>query len=123
MLSYAKVQGKPYVLQSLTGLRVQEFETRLTSFEGAWQDYIEREYIQKPRVRGYGGGRQEQLYAIEDKLLFILVYLRLYPTQAVQGFLFGIGQPQAHEWVHKLTRVLNQALGDEKQLPEREPQG
>ncbi|WP_225913759.1 helix-turn-helix domain-containing protein [Leptolyngbya ohadii] len=35
-----------------------------------------------------------------DKLLFILVYFRLYPTQEVQGFLFGIGQPQAHEWVH-----------------------
>ncbi|MDX2215564.1 MAG: hypothetical protein SFY66_20030, partial [Oculatellaceae cyanobacterium bins.114] len=35
--------------------------------------------------------------------------------------LFGIGQPQAHEWVHKLGRVLNQALGYEKQLPEREP--
>lgn len=57
----------------------------------------------------------------QDKLLFILVYFRLYPTQEVQGFLFGIGQPQAHDWVHKLTRVLNQALGYQKQLPEREP--
>ena len=28
---------------------------------------------------------------------------------------------QAHEWVHRLTRVLNQALGDDQQLPEREP--
>ncbi|MBD2077076.1 transposase family protein [Phormidium sp. FACHB-592] len=26
-----------------------------------------------------------------DKLLFILMYFRLYPTQEVQGFLFGIG--------------------------------
>ncbi|MEP0924369.1 transposase family protein [Leptolyngbya sp. ST-U4] len=56
-----------------------------------------------------------------DKLLFILVYFRLYPTQEVQGFLFGIGQPQAHEWVHKLTPILNTALGYEKQLPERSP--
>ena len=32
-----------------------------------------------------------------------------------------IGQPQAHEWVHKLSQVLNQTLGYEKQLPEREP--
>ncbi len=47
--------------------------------------------------------------------------MRLYPTQEVQGFLFGLGQPQAHEWVHKLTQVLNQALGYNKQLPEREP--
>lgn len=33
----------------------------------------------------------------------------------------GSGQPQAHEWVHQLSQVLKQALGEEKQLPEREP--
>jgi len=56
-----------------------------------------------------------------DKLLFILMYFRLYLTQDVQGFLLGIGQPQAHEGVHKLNGFLTQALGYEKQLPEREP--
>lgn len=121
MLSYAKVEGKPYVLQSLTGLKPAEFEKLLVSFELAWQEYIEREYVQKPRVRRYGGGRQAALSSSVDKLLFILVYFRLYPTQAVQGFLFGIGQSQACEWIHKLSRILNQALGYEKQLPEREP--
>jgi DDE superfamily endonuclease/Helix-turn-helix of DDE superfamily endonuclease len=49
------------------------------------------------------------------------VYFRLYPTQQVQGYLFGIGQAQANEWVHRLTKMLNQALGYEQQLPEREP--
>lgn len=121
MLSYTKVQGKPQVLKNLTGLTVTEFETLLKSFEQAWGDYIEREYIQKPRARRYGGGRPAHLYRIEDKLLFILVYFWLYPTQAVQGFLFDIGQPQANEWVHRLSGVLNSALGYEKQLPEREP--
>ena len=121
MLSYAKVQGKPQVLRSLTGLTEPEFETLLKSFEQAWDAYIEHEYIQKPRARRYGGGRHAQVYRIEDKLLFILVYFWLYPTQAVQGFLFDLGQPQANEWVHRLSGVLNRALGYEKQLPEREP--
>lgn len=49
------------------------------------------------------------------------MYFRLYPTQEVQGYLFGIGQAQANEWVHRLTRVLNQALGEDQHLPEREP--
>lgn len=49
------------------------------------------------------------------------MYFQLYPTQAVQGFLFGISQAQANEWVHRLTGVLNQALGYEQQLPERDP--
>ncbi len=121
MLNYRKVQGKSYVLQSLTGLNQSEFETLLNSFEVAWQEYQEREYIQKPRARRYGGGRQAELSSSADKLLFILVYFRLYPTQVVQGFLFGLGQSQACEWIHKLSRVLNEALGYEKQLPERQP--
>lgn len=121
MLSYPKVQNKPRVLQSLTGLSVSEFEQLWVSFERAWQDYLEQHHIQAPRARRYGGGRKAQLQDSRDKLLFILVYFRLYPTQEVQGFLFGIGQPQAHEWVHKLTLILNQALGYEQQLPDRSP--
>jgi len=121
MLNYAQVQNKPRVLQSLTGLSVDEFEQLFVSFERAWQKYLEQHHIQAPRARRYGGGRKPQLQDNRDKLLFILVYFRLYPTQEVQGFLFGIGQPQAHEWVHKLTLILNTALGYEKQLPERSP--
>jgi hypothetical protein len=122
MLSYAIVQNKPRVLQSLTGLTVAEFEQLLVSFEQAWQGYVEQHHLNNPeRRRRYGGGRSPKLKQTCDKLLFILMYFRLYPTQEVQGFLFGMGQPQAHEWVHKLSGVLNQALGYEKQLPEREP--
>lgn len=122
MLSYRAIQNKPRVFQSLTGLKIREFEQLLKPFEQAWIAYVQQHHIQgKTRQRQYGAGRKSQLDLIEDKLLFILVYFRLYPTQAVQGFLFGIGQPQAHEWVHKLSGVLNTALGYEKQLPEREP--
>jgi hypothetical protein len=121
MLSYSKVAGKSYVLQSLTGLNQPEFEKLLKSFDLAWQEYIEQEYIQRPRARRYGGGRPAELSTSADKLLFILVYFRLYPTQVVQGFLFGIGQTQACEWIHKLSPILNQALGYEQQLPERQP--
>ncbi len=122
MLNYRAITNKPRVFQSLTGLKIEEFEQLLPAFEQAWIAYVEQHYIQgKLRQRRYGAGRKSQLERIEDKLLFILVYFRLYPTQAVQGFLFGVGQPQAHEWVHKLSGVLNTALGYEKQLPEREP--
>lgn len=121
MLSYSKVQGKSHVLQSLTGLKPPEFERLLSSFDRVWQAYIEREYVHKPRARRYGGGRPAELASSADKLLFILMYFRLYPTQAVQGFLFGIGQSQACAWVHKLHPLLNEALGREQQLPERQP--
>jgi hypothetical protein len=49
------------------------------------------------------------------------MYFRLYPIQEVQGFLFGLSQAQANQWIHRLTGVLHQTLGYEQQLPEREP--
>ncbi len=108
-------------MQSLTGLKPDEFETLLESFAKAWETFVSETFQREGRKRAYGAGRKPQLKQLEDKLLFILVYFRLYPTQAVQGFLFGMGQAQANEWVHRLTGVLNQALGYEQQLPEREP--
>ena len=51
----------------------------------------------------------------EDRLLFLLVYLKTYPLQVVQGRLVGMGQSQAHQWMHVLVVVLRatlRALGD-----------
>ncbi len=112
---------RPRILQSLTGLTVVEFDNLLVSFEKSWNTFVENEFKGRERKRRYGGGRKSQLESLEDKLLFILVYFRLYPTQEVQGYLFGLSQGQANQWVHRLTRLLNQALGYERQLPEREP--
>ncbi|MGV0027419.1 transposase [Phormidesmis priestleyi] len=120
-MSYQELKNKPKTLQSLTGLNPQEFQTLLDKFAQAWTAYVEETFQRATRQRAYGAGRKAELEQLEDKLLFILVYFRLYPTQEIQGFLFGIGQAQAHEWVHRLTRVLNQALGYDQQLPEREP--
>jgi DDE superfamily endonuclease/Helix-turn-helix of DDE superfamily endonuclease len=120
-LSYGELQGKPRLLQSLTGLKREEVEMLLESFAQAWEDFVTETLQREGRKRAYGAGRKPHLKQLDDKLLFILVYFRLYPIQAVQGFLFGMGQAQAHEWVHRLTGVLNRALGYEQQLPEREP--
>lgn len=120
-MSYSELKNKPRTLQSLTGLKPEEFEDLLDAFGQAWEAYVEETYKRITRQRVYGAGRKAELECLEDKLLFILVYFRLYPTQVVQGYLFGIGQAQANEWIHRLTHVLNQALGKEQHLPEREP--
>jgi hypothetical protein len=120
-LNYEELQSKPRILQSLTGLNVDEFELLLESFGTAWDRFVAETFMGRNRKRAYGAGRKPKLQELADKQLFILVYFRLYPTQEVQGFLFGMGQAQANEWVHRLTGVVNQALGYEKQLPEREP--
>lgn len=120
-VTYAELRSKPRTLCSLTGLRVSEFEVLLPSFGDAWDDFVRETFEREGRKRALGAGRKAHLKTLEDKLLFILMYFRLYPTQEVQGFLFGMSQAQANQWIHRLTGVLNQALGYEQQLPEREP--
>jgi hypothetical protein len=57
----------------------------------------------------------------EQKLLFLLVYLKTYPLQAVMAELFGLSQPGVNYWLQRLLPVLRAALDDLGVLPEREP--
>lgn len=121
MLNYAKIKDKPRLLRSFTGLTPQAFARLLAAFRRAYAQALDEQDAQRPtpRRRRHGGGRKATLAAMEDKLVFILFYFKFYPTQEVMGFLFGFGQPQANEWIHRLTPVLNAALGYEQQLPAR----
>ena len=119
-MQYTVLRNKPRTLRSLTGLNPQEFAALLVSFSAAWAGFVEAAFEQRPdRQRAYGAVRVAHLNTIEDKLLFILFYYRQYPTQEVQAFFFGMSQSQANEWIHRLSALLNQALGYEQQLPER----
>jgi len=46
----------------------------------------------------------------EDRLLFILTYVKTYSLQVVQGRLFGMGQSKANQWIHVLLPALLAAL-------------
>ena len=120
-MQYATLKNKPRTLRSLTGFNPSEFEALLPSFGVAWERFVSETFKREGRKRSYGAGRKAHLKGLDDKLLFILVYFRIYPTQAVHGYLFGMSQGQANEWIHRLSGVLNEALGEEQQLPERRP--
>lgn len=109
-MKYEEARTKPRVFQQLTGLKIEEFD----KLKGAFQKASEEE---EPRESP--AGRKAVLRTYEDKLFFILFYLRHYPTQEVLGFLFGISQGQANQWIHRLTPLVQKALGDEKELPGR----
>ena len=46
----------------------------------------------------------------EDRLFFILTYLKTYALQVVQGRLFGMVQSKAHRWIYVLLPALLAAL-------------
>ena len=116
ILKYEDVKEKASTLRAMTSLDRDEFEDLCVAFGEAWE--------QHQRAAGYvaeKGGRPAQLGAIEDKLLFILFYLKTYPLQEVQGYLFGLSQGQANVWIHRLSGVLNETLAAQGHRPARLP--
>lgn len=122
MVKFEELKKSPHLFKNFTGLSLEGFYELLAAFRRAYEEDLERRDAERerPRERKRGGGRKGRLLTIEDKLVFILFYFRIYPIQVLQGYLFGMGQPQANEWVHRLTPILNQALGYEMQLPARQ---
>ena len=61
------------------------------------------------------------MHCPEEKLLFLLVYLKTYPLQVLMGELFGLSQPGVNYWIHRLLPVMRDALDTLGVLPERNP--
>ena len=58
------------------------------------------------RSRRPGGGRKGQLLSAENKLFFILFYLKNSPTFDVLGFIFDLNPSNAEENINKFLPVL-----------------
>jgi hypothetical protein len=122
VLSYQRLKDHPRALRTFTGLDQAEFEKLLRHFEMAYHaNRYEHPVKKQSRKRRYGGGRQPRLASMEDKLLFILFYFKVYPLQEVMAFLFDTSQGRVNEWMHHLSTVLKMALGKAQALPERDP--
>src|SRR5882724_11083666 len=118
--SYNQVKEHPKLFLAMTGLTHAEFEQLLPHFQGALDQYVQENYIDRDkRQRQYGGGKPEStLITIEDKLLFILYYVKVYPLQEILAFEFDMVQSTANDWIHILSRVLQKALDHGGYLPE-----
>jgi len=122
-MNLEKLWANPRLLRAATSLDASEFEQRVFRFEREWLKAQRRSLTQRgtERVRALGAGQKGRLEGIRAKLLFILMYFKLYPLQEVMGLWFGFNQSEANRWIHRLTPVLAQALGRTLALPARRP--
>ena len=116
-MRYAEVSRKELKFLDLTSLTVEEFQQILPVFEKEFRERMKHFCLDgKPRVgRGYRTYSNCPLPTPEDRLLFILVYLKNNPLQVMQGELFGMPQNKANQWIHTLLPVLlttMRSLGD-----------
>jgi hypothetical protein len=111
-LRYAEVSQKGLKFLDLTSLTVEEFGELVPSFEEAFQERMHEWRLDGKRRsgRGYTTYANCPLPTPEDRLLFILVYLKTNVLQVVQGELFDLPQNKANQWIHTLLPVLQTTL-------------
>jgi len=112
MTNYARLSQKAKQFLALTGQTGEEFDVLLPMFRNAFLIHMQTYTLEgkKRQKRSYVTYRNCPLARIEDKLLFILMYLRKAPTQDIFGEVFGMPQPVANKWIHVLHPCLRTAL-------------
>jgi DDE superfamily endonuclease/Helix-turn-helix of DDE superfamily endonuclease len=117
MLNLDLILKSDRLIRATTGLNRKAFEPLLPSFAEAYQQSQIKPDVS--RKRAPGGGRKATLRTDQDKLFYILLYCKCYPTFDLLSVLFGFDRSCAWDWVHGLLPILEQALGHKQALPER----
>ena len=111
-VQFTDVQDRPLEFLDFTSLTLDEFRQLVPPFEAAFQAHMAAWRLDgKPRTaRRFSVYQNCPLPTPEDRLLFVLAYVKTYSLQVVQGRLFGMGQSKANQWIHALLPVLLTAL-------------
>jgi len=111
-------------MRALTGLSIDQFGQMLPTFsqvyqEIQWQEY-EKGLESGKRRRKPGGGAKGKLPEMEDKLLFVLYYYKIYPTFDAFGAQFEMDRSKANTNLHKLSPILHETLVRLEMMPHRQ---
>src|SRR6266436_1979050 len=118
---FADLQSRPMEFLDFTSVTLDEFQQLVPPFEAAFHARMTAWRMDgKPRTaRRFTVYQNCPLPTPADRLLFILVYLKTYALQVVQGRLFEMGQIKANQWIHVLLPALQAALRSLGDTPAR----
>jgi hypothetical protein len=111
-LQFTEVRSRPMEFLDFTSVTLDEFQQLVPPFEAAFQARMAAWRMDgKPRTaRRFTVYKNCPLPTPEDRLFFLLTYLKTYALQVVQGRLFGMVQGKANQWIHVLLPALLAAL-------------
>jgi Helix-turn-helix of DDE superfamily endonuclease len=111
-LRFAELQSRPMEFLDFTSVTLDEFQQLVPPFEAAFHARMATWQMDgQPRTaRRFTVYKNCPLPTPEDRLFFILTYLKTYALQVVQGRLFGMVQSKANRWIHVLLPALLAAL-------------
>ena len=92
IMQYKYISRHPKIFPKVTGLTVAEFDQLVTDIVPSYVE-AEQERLQRAnRQREIGAGRSYEL-ELRDHVLLVVVWLRIYPTGDVLGYMFGVSAP------------------------------
>jgi hypothetical protein len=111
-IRFTDVQARPSEFLDVTSVTLEEFQQLVPPFETAFHAHLAAWRLDgKPRIaRRFTVYKNCPLPTPAERLFFMLVYLKTYALQVVQGRLFGMGQSKANQWMHVLLPALLAAL-------------
>jgi hypothetical protein len=111
-LRFIELQSRPLEFLDFTSLTLDEFQQLVPPCEAAFHARMAAWRMDgKPRTaRRFTVYKNCPLPTPEDRLFFILTYLKTYALQVVQGRLFEMVQSKANRWIHVLLPALLAAL-------------
>ena len=106
-------------MRVLTGLDLAAFCALAEPFARGCREEADARFAdQRPRKRK-AGGRKGVLTSPQQKLLFVLYYLKTCPTFDVLAATFGLPRSKACEHAHRLAKALERTLRAQGALPAR----
>src|SRR6266704_3677488 len=111
-LRFTELQSRPMAFLDFTSVTLDEFQQLVPPFEAAFHTRMAVWRMDgKPRTaRRFTVYKNCPLPTPEDRLLFLLTYLKTSALQVVHGRLFGMVQGKANQWMHVLLPALLAAL-------------
>lgn len=111
-----KILNNTRMLKALTGLTKNEFLDLLVTFKQIWFE----EANKKKRKRNVGGGRKGNIKDPQQKLFYILFYIKAYPTFDVAAFIFASSKTSTNRWTLEYLPLLEKVLKRKIVLPKKQ---
>jgi hypothetical protein len=109
LLNYNGLSKRPSLFQSLTGLKISEFDTVYTQATSKYKDYEAKRLARADRKRKVGAGYPFKL-PLQERLLMFMVYYRFYVTSTLTGVLFNLDQSKRAQRYPKTRALLKEIL-------------
>ena len=109
LLNYKYLSKKPALFRSITGLEVPEFDSFFTQANARYKDYEAKRLNRPNRKHKVGAGYPFKL-SLQERLLMLMIYYRLYITSTLTSFLFNLDQSNVLKDIHKLEPLVREIL-------------